>query len=428
AAAPGRTVERESRAAEARFTAGRLARVHSSCRIIRTAITALASDVPVRAVAHRHDRPTVRRRGPRRGATKEPPMPARTVARLLLALVLAVPSLAAAAEAPQAHPTALRTYPMQEGFVDAAGVLIYYKTVGQGAPLLILHGGPGASHDYFLPYLLPLARHHKLVFIDERGSGRSQKLEDASRYTVEAMVGDVEAVRQALGLGKVDLLGHSFGSVLAEAYALAHGGNLRHLVLSSGFASTQEMNQVLARMKEKMAPELRERIDKMEAAGLYGQGKDYEKGRYTNDYMIAAWGEGYFPYIYQNRPDPTYDPTSQPTMAWDLYREMWGSHGEYVIDGNLKSVEYLDRLPSIHVPTLVTAGDHDESDPSMQREIVAKIPGAKLLILPKSGHMTFVDQPDLYISAVDEFLRGAEAARKAPAHPAPSGSARPPGR
>ena len=67
-------------------------------------------------------------------------------------------------------------HPVQEGFVDANGVLIYYKMLGSGKPLLILHGGPGASHDYFLPYLLPLARRHRLIFIDERGSGRSEKL------------------------------------------------------------------------------------------------------------------------------------------------------------------------------------------------------------------------------------------------------------
>ena len=71
-------------------------------------------------------------------------------------------------------------YPLEDGFVDAHGVLIYYQTLGQGAPLLIVHGGPGASHDYFLPYLLPLARHHKLIFIDERGSGKSEKLDDPS--------------------------------------------------------------------------------------------------------------------------------------------------------------------------------------------------------------------------------------------------------
>jgi proline iminopeptidase len=111
---------------------------------------------------------------------------------------------------------------MREGYVDANGVMIYYKIFGRGKPLVIVHGGPGASHDYFLPYLTPLARHYQLIFIDERGSGRSQTLEDVSAYTVENMVEDVEAVRQALGLGQVSLLGHSYGGVLAQAYALKY--------------------------------------------------------------------------------------------------------------------------------------------------------------------------------------------------------------
>jgi len=297
-------------------------------------------------------------------------------------------------------------YPMQEGFVDANGVMIYYKILGRGEPLMIVHGGPGASHDYFLPYLLPLARHNKVVFIDERGSGRSQKLEDRSGYTVENMVEDVELVRTSLNLGKINLLGHSYGGALAQAYALKYQRNLSHLILASTWSSTITMNQVLLRMKQNMAPELRERIDKMEAAGLFGHGKDYEKNRYTAEYMIAAWGEGYFPYLYQNHPDPNYDPIGQGTSAWDLYREMWGEHGEFVIDGNLKSVEYTDRLASIKVPTLILVGDHDECDPSLSQVMHGKITGSKLTILPKAGHMTFVDQTAMFTTAVDQFLHG----------------------
>lgn len=295
-------------------------------------------------------------------------------------------------------------YPMHEGFVDAHGVMIYYMMIGRGAPLFIVHGGPGASHDYFLPYLLPLARHNQLIFIDERGSGRSQQLSDPSGYTVENMVEDVEDVRTALNLGKITLLGHSYGGVLAQAYALKYQKNLTHLILCSTFPSTKQMNEVFVRMKEKMSPELRAKIDSMEKQGLFGHGLPYRRGRYTDDYMIAAWGEGYFPYIYQNHPDPNYDPIAQGNTAWTLYREMWGSDGEFVIDGNLKSVEYVDRLPSIRVPTLIIAGDHDECDPSLSREMHAKITGSRLVILPKSGHMTFVDQPDLFIGSVDSFL------------------------
>ncbi|MBI4917281.1 MAG: proline iminopeptidase-family hydrolase [Acidobacteria bacterium] len=316
-------------------------------------------------------------------------------------LFLALSALPATAAPPVNLPA---VYPVQEQYVDAGGVLIYTVSIGRGAPLVIVHGGPGASHDYFLPYLLPLARHNRLVFIDERGSGRSEKLEDVSKYTVEAMVEDVEAVRIALGLGKINLLGHSYGGVVAQAYAFAYQANIAHLVLCSTFHSTKAMNEVFRAMKAKMPAELRTRIEKMEAEGLYGHGKAYERGRYTADYMIAAWGEGYFPYLYQNRPDPNFDPAQMGNTAWDLYREMWGSHGEYVIDGNLASVEYADRLATIKVPTLITVGDTDECDPSLSRDMHARIPSSKLVVLPKSGHMTFVDQPGMFNRAVDEFL------------------------
>ena len=295
-------------------------------------------------------------------------------------------------------------FPMEEGFVNANGIMIYYQMFGTGKPLMIVHGGPGASHDYFLPYLLPLARNNRLIFIDERGSGRSQKLEDAGQYTVENMVEDVEAVRKELGLGKINLLGHSYGGVLAQAYALKYQENLSGLILCSTFHSTSMMNEVFKKIREKMTPELRKRIEKEEKEGLYGHGRAYEKNRYTTDYMTDAWGEGYFPYLYQNHPDPNYDPISNGIMSWDLYREMWGSDGEYIITGNLKSVEYGDKLSSIRVPTLITAGDNDECDPSLSREMQSKIAGSKIVIFPKSGHMTFVDQTSQFISAVDSFL------------------------
>jgi len=286
-------------------------------------------------------------------------------------------------------------------------VLIYYVAFGQGPPLVVVHGGPGADHTYFLPYLVPLARTHRLIFIDERGSGRSQRLQDTSRYTVEAMVEDVEDVRVALKLGKISLLGHSYGGVLAQAYALKYQQNLSHLILNSTFPSTREMNEVLAREKAQMPPEKLKRLNELEAAGLFGKGEAWEHGRYPAEYAGLAWGPGYFPFLYGARPDPNYDPQAQNTgTSWELYRTMWGEHGEFVIDGNLKSVEYVNRLPSIHVPTLIMAGDHDECDPSLSREMHEKIAGSQLEILANSGHMNFVDQPDLWQKTVEDFLAG----------------------
>ena len=295
-------------------------------------------------------------------------------------------------------------YPIEEGFADANGLLIYYLQIGVGEPLVILHGGPGASHEYFLPYLVPLARNNRLIFIDERGSGRSQKIEDPSGYTVDNMVEDVEGVRMSLGLGKINLLGHSYGGVLAQAYALKYQQNLNHLVLCSTFHSTSKMNAVFQEQLAAMPAERRHNILALEKAGLYGKGKDYEKNRYPEDYMKAAWGEGYFPYLYQNHPDPNFDPVQQGIMSWDLYREMWGSHGEFIIDGNLKSVEYADRLGALHVPTLIVVGDHDECDRALSSEMNSLIPGSKLAVLPKSGHLTFVDQNGMFLQTVGDFV------------------------
>jgi proline-specific peptidase len=296
-------------------------------------------------------------------------------------------------------------HPIAEGYVDANGVLLYFKAFGDGPVLLVLHGGPGASHDYFLPHLLPLARHHRLVFLDERGSGRSQKLQDPSGYTIENMADDVEAARKALNLGRVMLLGHSFGGALAQAYALKYPQNLTRLILASTWSSTKKFNQIFAKMRDNMPADVRARIDAAEKKGLFGNGKPYEQNRYTADYMIAAWGEGYFPYLYQARPDANYDPIAAGNMSWDLYRQMWGSDGEYVVSGNLTSVEYTERLSGVAVPTLLIVGDHDEIDPELSRDMLARIPGSKLVVLPKAGHMTFVDQPDLFVQAVDEFLK-----------------------
>lgn len=321
----------------------------------------------------------------------------------LMALALGSLTVACAAPATVAHPSVMT---IEEGLVENGGVLLYFKSVGRGPPLVVVHGGPGASHDYLLPYLYRLASSYRLVFIDERGSGRSPRLEDTSQYTVEKMADDVEAVRSALQLGKIALLGHSYGGVVVQAYAFKYQQNLSHLILGSTFSSTRELNEALARMKQAMPAEKRTRLEALERAGLFGKGEPYEGGRYPDEYAKLAWGIGYFPKLYGARPDANYDPLLQNTTnSWELYRTMWGSHGEFVVDGNLREVEWVDRLAEIRVPTLILVGDHDESDPAMSREMNAKIAGSKLVVLPSSGHMTFVDQPDLFIKAITDFVR-----------------------
>ena len=125
--------------------------------------------------------------------------------------------------------------PQQEGYVDAHGVLIYYVAFGKGYPLVVLHGGPGAGHDLFSALPAAAGAHPSAHLYRRARLGPFPALQDASRYTVEAMVEDIEDVRVALHLGKISLLGHSCGGVLAQAYALKYQQNLSHLILNSHF-------------------------------------------------------------------------------------------------------------------------------------------------------------------------------------------------
>jgi proline iminopeptidase len=300
--------------------------------------------------------------------------------------------------------SAPRIYPSREGFLDVHGVFLYYTEIGEGEPLIVLHGGPGGSHNYFLPYLLPLARCSRLIFMDERGSGRSGKLQQHSEYTVDQMADDVEALRVALGLRHINVLGHSCGGVVAQAYALRYSRSLSHLILASTFHSTRELNQAVAEAKAKIDPVHLKRIEELERAGLYSKGEPWEHGRYPVEYVQLVNSWFYYPMFFEEQTTANFNPSAFG-VAWDVYREMSGSSGEFVIDGNLKSVEFADQLKSLNVPTLIIAGEDDPLTMGILREIHSDISGSQLAILPRSKHFTFIDQTELFNQTVNRFIR-----------------------
>jgi len=284
----------------------------------------------------------------------------------------------------------------RDGFVEGCGAIIYYETIGQGRPLMVLHGGPGLTHGYFLPHLLPLARRHRLIFIDERGSGRSQRLTDFSGYTMDAMVCDANEVRRALGVKVMDVLGHSFGGMLAQGYAIRYPSTVRRLVLASTWSSASQVNADFLRIKDAIDPELRTRLEAMEAKGILG--KD---GAQLPDYRaLADQAEG--PYNYTARP-PAWDQPGE-ALGWDVLVTMWGGRSDFHIDGNLAGFDFIPQLRNIEKPTLIIYGDHDLASTGTEEEIHAGIPRSRVIVLARSGHMTFVDQVDEFLSRVSEFL------------------------
>src|ERR1700733_1575198 len=199
-----------------------------------------------------------------------------------------------------------------EGFVDGSGVRIYYKTLGRGVPLLLLHGGPGADHSDFLPALRPLARHCQLVLIDERGSGRSERLKDPKGYTLSRMVKDIECVRQHLKLERLVVLGHSFGGILAQAYAVRHPKKVLGLVLAGAGSSARCIDRDFRNLRKHLTARLRARLARQEKIGIF-----QANGAYTKE-DAAASAVPLAPYMDAMPPLPKYG--AVPELGMEVLR------------------------------------------------------------------------------------------------------------
>jgi len=316
---------------------------------------------------------------------------------MMLSLILCIAGYAAANVCVAAESATLLE--RRDGFVDACGAVVYYETIGQGPPLMVLHGGPGATHGYFLPYLLPLARHHRLIFMDERGSGRSERLTKVKGYTLDTLACDADALRRALGLKTIDVMGHSFGGILAQAYAIKYPATVRRLILAGTGSSAARINADFKRIKDSLDPALRARIDALEQKGIIGS-----DGAQLPEYRKLA-DEAEAPYEYVGR-SPSWDDRGEP-LGWDVLNEMWGNRSEFHIDGNMAGYDFVPALRKLSMPTLIILGDHDLVSTATAEETHAAIPNSKLVVLAHSGHETFVDQTDAFLSDVSAFL-GAE--------------------
>jgi proline iminopeptidase len=290
----------------------------------------------------------------------------------------------------------------QEGYIDVTGGRVWYRAIGidkEGIPLLILHGGPGAPHDYLEP-LEALSDERPVIFYDQLGCGNSDIPDDPSLWTVERFVEELSQVREILGLDEVHILGQSWGTMLAVDYMLTEGSKgVISLVLSGPCLSAprfvSDQREYLCQLPE----DVQKTILESEASGNFSS-KVYK------DAMMTYYR------LHVCRMDPWPDCLNRTfeKLGQKVYEYMWGP-SEFTTTGTLRDYNRSDRLKEIRVPVLFTSGRYDESTPSATAYYSSMLPGSEMTVFEDASHVPHLEKSAEYLWVVRDFLRKSESRR-----------------
>ena len=281
-----------------------------------------------------------------------------------------------------------------EGFLKVNGLQIYYRSEGEPerGTIIALHGGPGGSYDYLSPLFDLAGSGYRVVMYDQSGSGKSELLKDRSLYTIERYVEEVEGVRRALKLGKVHLYGHSWGGMLAQAYALKYQSNLSSLILSGTTSSIPLLEVEVEQIVKGLPVGVRKAIAKYEAEG------NLEAPEY-----VAAMDEFNNRYQCRLQPWPETLKFAFSHFSRPVGETMFGLYTVKTI-GNMRYWDVSSRLYTLKVPCLIVCGELDFLTPKLHRILRRKIKGSKLVVLKGVSHASMWEARMAYIKTLSDFL------------------------
>jgi proline iminopeptidase len=283
---------------------------------------------------------------------------------------------------------------VEEGLRNVNGTRLYCKVVGRGDPILILHGGPGLDHRYFLPQMKGLAVGHRLIFFDQRASGQSSAAVDSASLTMRTLVEDLDGVRKAFGLGRMNLMGHSWGGLVAMFYAIRYPEQLRSLILVNPTpASSALRREAFRAMSSRTTPEDSAAMAAIRSSREFFRREPAIMARFFRHLFRGTFHTRRFADSLTLQFDPDYGEKNRLLQYLNN-------------DPVLQSFDLHRELERIACPTLIIGAEYDQSPPVAIEMIRAHIRNSQLVVLRNCGHFPFVERPGEFFEIVEGFLRG----------------------
>lgn len=294
------------------------------------------------------------------------------------------------------NPPGIRTAGVKMVPVVGGKYKVWTKKIGSGpVKVLLLHGGPGFTHEYLeaMESFLPQAG-IEMYYYDQLGCGNSDQPDDPALWTLPRYLEEVEEVRIGLGLDNFVLYGHSWGGVLAIEYALHHQRHLRGLVISNMTAGIQSLLKHLDVIKRQLPPATLARLQALEAKEAYD----------SPEYEQIMMEELYPKVICRTSPWPDAVNRVFRHANLKIYNQMQGK-SEFLVTGNLKDWERWDRLHEIKVRTLTIGAKYDEMDTEDMKKMATIMPRASAVICEEGSHLCMWDAQAYYFEQLLKFLK-----------------------
>lgn len=282
---------------------------------------------------------------------------------------------------------------------------LWVVTVGKGDPLILIAGGPGGAHAGLRRFDSLAKSNIQLIYFDAFGRGKSDTAKDVKEYSLERDIEDIEGLRKAMHLNKISLLGHSYGGVVAQGYAVKYGQHLRHLIIANSFHSFimwQENDDNSNHEIKTNYPEVWKELMELREKGAVSSDEKHQE----------VYGRVPYGFLYAYNPakfEPNAGPPRKPypnSFNSKLYYQMVGKDGDFIVGNDIGNFDYRKQLKDLKMPILIIGGRFDRvAVPWMMVKYKEYCPQAQFVMFERSGHNPQVEEPEKEFPLIVEFMK-----------------------